>query len=87
MDSKFEGDFEARLRAAPAGRHVLALVDLTQQVDLARLTARLRLEGRDKSARRQAVIGALERVARRQQTKLRPEIDRLLAGPPAGAVS
>jgi subtilisin family serine protease len=78
-DSTFEGDFEARLRAAPADRHVLALLDLTDQVDLARLTARLRAEGRDKAARRQAVIGALERVARRQQALLRPTIDRLLA--------
>lgn len=77
--AKYEGDFEARLRAAPADRHVLAILDLTDQVDLPRLTAQLRLEGRDKPGRRQAVIGALERVAQRQQSLLRPVLDRLLA--------
>src|SRR5262245_13577051 len=57
---RFEGDFEARLRSAPADRHVQALLDLTDQVDVARLSDRLRAAGRDKRARRQAVIGALE---------------------------
>ncbi|HEX5042838.1 MAG TPA: S8 family serine peptidase [Candidatus Polarisedimenticolaceae bacterium] len=75
---RFEGDFEARLRAAPADRHVQALLDLTDQVDVARLSDRLRAAGRDKRARRQSVIGALEQVARRQQALLLPLIDRLL---------
>ena len=75
---KFEGDFEARLKSAPAERHVQALLDLADQVDVARLADRLRAAGRDKRARRQAVVGALERVASRQQALLEPLIDRLL---------
>lgn len=74
---KFEGDFEARLRAAPADRHVQALLDLTDQVDVARLSDRLRAAGREKRARRQSVVGALERVAQRQQALLQPLIERL----------
>ncbi len=74
---KFEGDFEARLRAAPADRHVQAMLDLTDQVDVARLSDRLRAAGREKRVRRQSVVGALERVAQRQQALLQPLIERL----------
>jgi subtilisin family serine protease len=76
---RFEGDFEARLRTAPADRHVQALLDLGDQVDVALLGERLRAAGRDKRARRQAVVGALERVAQRQQALLQPLVARLLA--------
>jgi bacillopeptidase F len=55
------------------------IVDLTEQVDLAAFGQALREWGLPKAARRSAVITALERVAERQQNRLRPEIDRLRA--------
>jgi subtilisin family serine protease len=73
--SKFEGDFEARLATADPGRKVVALVDLTDQLDLASYVRGLR---GSKAARREAVVAALDAVAHRQQARIRPEIDRLL---------
>ncbi len=75
--SKFEGNFEAELRAAGPADRFRAIVDLTEQVDLEALGRRLRSERRGKSYRRRAVIGALERVADRQQARLRPLLERL----------
>lgn len=75
--SKFEGNLEAELRAARPGDRFRAIVDLTEQVDLEALGQRLRSERRSKSHRRRAVIGALERVAERQQARLRPVLGRL----------
>ena len=77
-EAKFEGDFAARLRQAGSGR-VVALIDLTEQLDLDSVGAELRRQGRPKSARRQAVIGALERVAGRQQALVQPVLDRMVA--------
>src|SRR5262249_27455117 len=51
--------------------------DLTDQLDLRALDRSLRRSGLNKGARRGAVLGALERVASRQQARLRPELDRL----------
>ena len=76
--SKIESRFHERLLEAPRGEHFRALVDLTEQVDLLRLISSPAHAGRDKAFRRAATIGALERVAERQQARLRPEIDRLL---------
>src|SRR6185436_4636670 len=76
--SKFEGDFQARLRAATGSQSFTALVDLTERVDLPALSARLRAEGRDKRSRRAAVVAALERAAEGQQAELRPLLDRML---------
>lgn len=75
--SKFEKGFEAELRGAGPADRFRAMVDLTEQVDLEVLGRRLRSEGRDKIHRRRAVIGALERVAERQQARLRPSLERL----------
>jgi bacillopeptidase F len=79
VSGKFEGDFEARLRGADGHERFFALLDLTDRVDLPALAARLRSEHLDKRARRDAVVDALERTAERQQTVLRPALDRMLA--------
>lgn len=76
---KLEGDFAARLSAADPARHVVALVDLTDQLDLRELSHRLDAMRPAKQARREAIVGALERVAERQQAQLRPFLDALLA--------
>ncbi len=78
LASKFEGEFEARLRSAPASERFRTLVDLTDQVDLQILGDRLRARRRGKLHRRRAVIGALERVAESQQRRVRPVFERLL---------
>lgn len=83
---RFEGDFQARLSAADPRRTFVALVDLTDQLDLRELSKRIGRVGLSKSARRGAVIGALERVAERQQTRLRPVLDRLIADGSLGYV-
>ncbi|HEX4823167.1 MAG TPA: S8 family serine peptidase [Candidatus Polarisedimenticolaceae bacterium] len=75
--SKFEGDFESRLAASDPGRRQVALIDLTDQLDLRELGRRLDRAGQGKRARRDAVVSALEQVARRQQAKLAPTISAL----------
>jgi subtilisin family serine protease len=57
----------------------VVLFDLTEQADLMALGRRLTSESGTKSNRRATVVAALERVADRQQARLRPEIDRLLS--------
>jgi subtilisin family serine protease len=76
---RFEGDFRSRLSAAPASRRFVALVDLTEQLDLRLLARHLRGGSLSKAARRAAVVAAFEAVASRQQAKLRPMLDRLSA--------
>jgi bacillopeptidase F len=81
---RFEGDFRARLRAGDPRRRFVALVDLTEQLDLRTLARRLRAGSPSKAETRAAVVGALEAVASRQQARLRPLLDRLLE---AGSIS
>jgi len=76
---RFEGDFGARLKTADPGRRFIALVDLTEQLDLRATTRRLRARSASKAEIRAGVISALEDVASRQQAKLRPLLTRLLA--------
>jgi subtilisin family serine protease len=83
---RFEGDFGKRLSVADPRRRFTALVDLTDQLDLTVFGQRLKRSGGTKDARRTAVVEALERVADRQQTRLRPLLDRLVAEGSAGFV-
>ncbi|MCI4354951.1 MAG: S8 family serine peptidase, partial [Thermoplasmata archaeon] len=83
---RFEGDFRSRLSAGASSRRFVALVDLTEQLDLKVLARRLRGETMSKAARRAAVVAACETVASRQQTRLRPLLDRLVAEGAIGAV-
>lgn len=64
----------------------MALVDLTEQVDLERLGADLRAAGIGKLGRRDRVIDALETVARRQQAALADRIEGLQATGEVGLV-
>lgn len=82
--AKFEGDFGERIARFGPDRRVVALVDLTDQVDLDALARTLPGFHGGRESRRNAVIGALERVADRQQARLRPLLDRLKAN---GAVT
>jgi hypothetical protein len=52
--SRFEGDFRSRLRAAHPSQRFVALVDLTEQVDLKALARRLRETSASKAATRAA---------------------------------
>jgi bacillopeptidase F len=83
---RFEGDFRARLRAGGPSRRFVALVDLTEQLDLRALARRLRAARASKAETRGAVVGALESVASRQQSRLRPLLDRLQANGSIGYV-
>jgi subtilisin family serine protease len=76
---RFEGSFRVQLAAANPSRRFVALVDLTEQLDLKTYARRLRASSASKAATRAAVVGALESVASRQQARLRPLLDRLLA--------
>jgi bacillopeptidase F len=77
--SRFEGNFESRLRGADRARRFTALVDLTDQLDLREFARRRRAEWHSKAATRAAVIGALEAVASSQQAKLEPLLRSLRA--------
>ena len=83
---RFEGEFRSRLLAAPPSRRFAALVDLSEQLDLKVLARRLRAGSLSKAARRAAVVAAFETVASRQQAKLRPLLDRLVAEGAVGHV-
>ena len=83
---KFETGFEARLRSADPARRIVALLDLSERLDLRALARDLRKAGLRKAERRAAVIDALERVAARQQERLRPSLDRLVASGEVGFV-
>lgn len=76
---RLEGDFRSRLRSADPSRRFTAIVDLTEQLDLRAYTRRLRSVSASKAGKRTAVVAALETVAQRQQAKLRPLLDRLVA--------
>src|SRR5262249_29151213 len=76
---RFEGDLAGRLESAGPSERFVTLVDLTDQLDLRALDRRLRGAGAGKSARRDAVIGALEQVAQRQQSRLTSRIEGLQA--------
>ena len=78
LAGKLDAGFLEELRAAPENR-VRVLVDLSEQLDLAALRLALASEVRTKKARRAAVIAALESVAERQQARVRPTVDRLIA--------
>lgn len=75
----FESDLGARLRGLPGDEWETVLIDLTEQVDVFALGARLRADGLPKRARRAAVIDALETVASRQQAKLGAAIEAMQA--------
>jgi len=76
---RFEGDFRARLHAAAPSRRFVALIDLTEQLDLETFTRRLRASSASKARVRAAIVDALETVAARQQARLRPLLNRLVA--------
>ena len=76
---RLDAELARRLQATEPSGHLVVLVDLTEQVDLKVLSKRLGDVAGTKAVRREAVISALERVADRQQARLRPELDRLLA--------
>jgi bacillopeptidase F len=79
FESRFEGDFRARLTAADPARRFIALVDLTEQLDLKSLGADLRARRGGKRERRALVIASLESTASRQQARLAPLLSRLTA--------
>lgn len=77
--ARFEGEFEARLRAASPTSRVVALVDVREQVDLDALDQELEAADLGKDERRAAVVRALESTAEASQAALRPELDRRVA--------
>jgi subtilisin family serine protease len=79
VGDRFEGDFRARLLAGPPGHRFVALVDLTEQLDVKSFARRLRGASLSKAARRAAVVAAFETVASRQQARLAPLLNRLVA--------
>jgi subtilisin family serine protease len=79
VGDRFEGDFRSRLSTVSPSRRQVALVDLTEQLDLKLFARRLRGESLSKSERRAAIVAAFETVAARQQARLRPLLDRLVA--------
>ena len=83
---RFEGDFKARLRAGESTRRFVALVDLTEQLDLRSFVRQARASSDSKAKTRDAVVTALESVAARQQERLRPLLDRLIASGAIGDV-
>jgi bacillopeptidase F len=83
---RFEGEFRAQLGAAHPSRRFVALVDLTEQLDLKTFARQLRASSASKAETRVAVVGALETVAARQQARLRPLLDRLVADGSIGDV-
>jgi subtilisin family serine protease len=76
---KLDPELARRLERTGPSVHLVVLVDLTEQADLAAIGRRLAAESATKSSRRAGVVTALERVAGRQQSRLQPELDRLLA--------
>jgi subtilisin family serine protease len=76
---KLDPELSRRLERTEPTRHLVVLVDLTEQADLLAIVGRLTSESGTKSNRRATVVSALERVADRQQARLRPELDRLLS--------
>jgi len=80
VHGRFEGDFRARLDAADPSRRFVALVDLTEQLDLGSLARDLRAGKSGKRERRALVIARLESTASRQQARLQPLLSRLTAG-------
>jgi bacillopeptidase F len=74
------------LRAADPERRFVALVDLTEQLDLRTFAKQLRGTSASKSATRAAVVSALESVASRQQSKLKPLLDQLMETGSIGGV-
>ena len=83
---RLEGEFRSRLKASEPSKRFVALVDLTEQLDLQAFARRLRASSASKAETRDAVVLALERVAARQQAKLRPLLDRLVADGSVGYV-
>ncbi len=83
---RFEGDFRARLKASDPSTRVVALVDLTEQLDLRAFARQLRAASASKAETRAAVVSALESVAARQQARLRPLLDLLVAAGSVGYV-
>jgi bacillopeptidase F len=82
---RIEPAFRARLAEAPARRFV-AVVDLTEQLDLQEFVAKLDRTAPSRAARRRAIIDALEHVATRQQARVRPLLDRLASEGSIGPV-
>jgi len=83
---RFEGDFRSRLTASDPSKRFVALVDLTEQLDLRAFARQLRAASASKAETRAAVVSALESVAERQQARLRPLLDRLVAAGSVGYV-
>ncbi len=82
----FEGEFRSLLSASDPSRRFVALVDLTEQLDLRAFARQLRASSASKAETRTAVVFALESVAARQQARLRPLLDRLVAAGSIGFV-
>lgn len=76
---RFEGSFGERLHAADPARRFVALIDLTEQVDSRALAKQLEDGDASKQEKRSQVIAAYETLAARQQARLRPLLDRLIA--------
>jgi subtilisin family serine protease len=76
--SAIEPAFHAQLGAADPSHRFTALVDLTEQLDLNALGRVVSGHHLDKETRRAAIVGALERLAERQQARLEPLLHRLL---------
>jgi len=83
---RFEGDFRSRLKASDPSKRFVALVDLTEQLDLRAFARQLRKGSASKAETREAVVHGLESVAARQQARLRPLLDRLVASGSVGNV-
>jgi bacillopeptidase F len=77
--SRFEGGFGARLRSADPVRRFVALVDLTEQIDPRAIAKQLIDAKGGKAEKRRRVIDAYESLAAKQQARLRPLLDRLIA--------
>jgi len=76
---RFEGDFQSKLATSDPHRRFVALIDLTDQLDLKVFCKRLDRSKPSKLSRRAAVVDALERVAATQQAKLDPFVKKLVA--------
>ena len=83
-EPRFEGRFGEKLRSADPARRFVALIDLTEQIDPRALARQLTDAKAGKSDTRAQVVAAYETLAARQQARLRPLLDRLIA---AGSIT
>src|SRR5207244_7710846 len=74
---KLSGELQQALAAAPADRKLRVLVDLTAQLDLAKLSDSLAQRHLGRAQGRWLVVTALTDVARESQSALRPLLEQL----------